>query len=244
MPDSADMPRVLLGLARDDEPDAQALLTVTGVTDAILGFHAQQAVEKSLKAVLAFRAIEFPYTHDLDGLLELCKQNGLDVPEALSDVDRLSPYGVQLRYGSTSSGENSTGRKRCVGRLLPSSGQGRSSSRSITEGGGSQSSLDANYVDACRAGLPAGHRLGERLACRRGSEQTRRPLALRGTPSRIPESARSTNFPAGLTCATRPNPRLGVSSDTGRASTRIVRASGIALRTGHGVPRLVPASPM
>jgi HEPN domain-containing protein len=43
------------------------------VADAILGFHAQPAVEKSLKAVLASRAIEFPYTHDLDGLLELCE---------------------------------------------------------------------------------------------------------------------------------------------------------------------------
>jgi HEPN domain-containing protein len=105
MPDPADIPRVLLGLARDDGLAARALLPVEGVTDAILGFHAQQAVEKSLKAVLALRGVEFPYTHDLDGLLELCQKNGLDVPEALSDVDRLSPYGVQLRYGSISPGD-------------------------------------------------------------------------------------------------------------------------------------------
>jgi HEPN domain-containing protein len=105
MPDPADIPRVLLGLARDDELAARALLPVEGVTDAILGFHAQQTVEKSLKAVLALRGVEFPYTHDLDGLLELCEKNGLDVPEALSNVDRLSPYGVQLRYGSISPGD-------------------------------------------------------------------------------------------------------------------------------------------
>ncbi len=102
MPDPADIPRVLLGLARDDELAARALLSIEGVTDAILGFHAQQTVEKSLKAVLAHRGVEFPYTHDLDGLLELCQKNGLDAPEALSNVDRLSPYGVQLRYGSIS----------------------------------------------------------------------------------------------------------------------------------------------
>jgi HEPN domain-containing protein len=100
-----DIPRVLLGLARDDELAARALLPVEGVTDAILGFHAQQAVEKSLKAVLALRAVEFPYTHDLDGLLELCQKNVLDVPKALCNVDRLSPYGVQLRYGSISPGD-------------------------------------------------------------------------------------------------------------------------------------------
>lgn len=54
MPGEADVPQVLLGLARDDELAAKSLLSVQGVTDAILGFHAQQAVEKSLKAVLAF----------------------------------------------------------------------------------------------------------------------------------------------------------------------------------------------
>jgi HEPN domain-containing protein len=100
MLDNADVPQVLLGLARDDELAAKSLLSVEGVTDAILGFHAQQAVEKSLKAVLAFREVEFPFTHDLDGLLELCQGHGIDVPEELSDVDNLSPYGVQLRYGA------------------------------------------------------------------------------------------------------------------------------------------------
>jgi HEPN domain-containing protein len=96
-----DMPSVLLGLARDDELAAQALLPVKGTTDAIVGFHAQQAVEKSVKAVLAHNNIEFPYTHDLDGLVELCKSNGIDVPPQLDDIDQLTPYGVQLRYGAS-----------------------------------------------------------------------------------------------------------------------------------------------
>ncbi|HEY7830441.1 MAG TPA: HEPN domain-containing protein [Solirubrobacteraceae bacterium] len=100
MSNEADVPQVLLGLARDDELAARSLLPVEGVTDAILGFHSQQAVEKSLKAVLAHRGVEFPFTHDLDGLLELCQGSGIDVPEELSDVDHLSPYGVQLRYGT------------------------------------------------------------------------------------------------------------------------------------------------
>jgi hypothetical protein len=47
MSDPDDIPRVLLGLACDDELAARALVPVNGVTDAILGFHAQQAVEKS-----------------------------------------------------------------------------------------------------------------------------------------------------------------------------------------------------
>jgi HEPN domain-containing protein len=92
---------LLLGLARDDEFAARSLLPVAGVADAILGFHSQQAVEKALKAVLAFQAIEFPYTHDLDGLVELCRANGLDVPATLDGVEHLAPYGVHMRYGAS-----------------------------------------------------------------------------------------------------------------------------------------------
>ncbi len=95
-----DMPSVLLRLARDDEFAAQALLPVKGATDAIVGFHAQQAVEKSVKAVLASSNVEFPYTHDLNGLTELCERNGIDVPAELAEIDQLTPYGVQLRYGA------------------------------------------------------------------------------------------------------------------------------------------------
>jgi HEPN domain-containing protein len=96
-----DLPRVLLGLARDDDFAARSLLPVEGVADAILGFHAQQAVEKSLKAVLASADVQFPYTHDLDGLIELCRGHGLDVPDALDDADQLSPFGVRMRYGAS-----------------------------------------------------------------------------------------------------------------------------------------------
>lgn len=98
---SGDLPRVLLGLAREDDFAARSLLPVEGVADAILGFHAQQAVEKSLKAVLAFADVQFPYTHDLDGLIELCRQHGIEVPDALEDADQLSPYGVRMRYGTS-----------------------------------------------------------------------------------------------------------------------------------------------
>lgn len=104
MSGSADLPELLLGLARDDEFAARSLLPVEGVADSILGFHAQQAVEKALKPALASREIDFPYTHDLDGLLELCRTNGLDVPAELDGVDRLAPYGVHMRYGTSRGG--------------------------------------------------------------------------------------------------------------------------------------------
>jgi HEPN domain-containing protein len=101
MPNSADVARELLRLAADDELVARSLLPIEGVTDAGIGFHAQQAIEKAIKAVLAFQGVEFPYSHDLNGLLGLCKNNGIDVPEDLSEVGRLSVFAVRLRYDAS-----------------------------------------------------------------------------------------------------------------------------------------------
>jgi HEPN domain-containing protein len=96
-----DMAAMLLGAAADDEFMARSLLPIEGVTDAGLGYHTQQAVEKSLKAVLVLRSVEFPYTHDLGGLVRLCQTNDIDVPERLSGVGDLSPFAARLRYGAT-----------------------------------------------------------------------------------------------------------------------------------------------
>jgi HEPN domain-containing protein len=63
----------------------------------VFGFHAQQAVEKSLKAALARHGIEYPHSHDLDGFVELCQNNALDLPEELDGVDRLSEFAVRVR---------------------------------------------------------------------------------------------------------------------------------------------------
>jgi HEPN domain-containing protein len=101
MSESANTPRVLLGLAADDELAARSLLPVEGITDAILGFHAQQAVEKATKAVLEHGGVEYPYSHDLDGLFELCQENNIKVPDTLSGSSRLSVFGVGLRYGTS-----------------------------------------------------------------------------------------------------------------------------------------------
>lgn len=69
------------------------------VTDAIVGFHAQQAVEKALKAVLAVHGVEVPFTHDLAGLADRCAAEGATLPSTLAEIDRLTPFGVRLRYG-------------------------------------------------------------------------------------------------------------------------------------------------
>jgi HEPN domain-containing protein len=62
-----------------------------------LCFHAQQAAEKALKAVLLFYSIEFPRTHNLRTLLDLLPQEEA-LPAEASDAAILSEYAVVSRY--------------------------------------------------------------------------------------------------------------------------------------------------
>ena len=61
-------------------------------------FHAQQAVEKSLKAVLFGHKIEFGPTHDLVKLTQLLRSRGIVVPVSDSQLRRLNPFAVAFRY--------------------------------------------------------------------------------------------------------------------------------------------------
>lgn len=97
---SSEIAAELLERASDDAAAVEAVLSVTGVTDAIVGFHAQQAVEKSIKAVLAANDQTFAFTHDLEGLMERCAQVGIDLPDQLQrGAGSLTPYAVRHRYG-------------------------------------------------------------------------------------------------------------------------------------------------
>jgi hypothetical protein len=58
MASAQDLALKLLRRAEDDQAATVALLDVSSVSDALAGFHAQQAVEKSLKAVLALNGME------------------------------------------------------------------------------------------------------------------------------------------------------------------------------------------
>lgn len=104
MADQRDLARQLLRRASDDHAAAAALLDMGAVSDAIVGFHAQQAVEKALKAVLAASRIDFPFSHDLKLLSTLCDRAALPLPPDLRDIDRLSPYAARLRYGGEDPG--------------------------------------------------------------------------------------------------------------------------------------------
>lgn len=62
-----------------------------------LCFHAQQAAEKSIKAILTAKRIVFPKTHNLYALFDLLPE-GTQLPPENARVARLTNYAVATRY--------------------------------------------------------------------------------------------------------------------------------------------------
>ena len=93
-----DNPEVLLHKAKGDEFTVEKLIPDPASQDEIIGFHAQQAVEKLLKAVLAHHALPYPRIHDLTELVDLLRENRISFPENLEEIDRLTPFATVFRY--------------------------------------------------------------------------------------------------------------------------------------------------
>ncbi|HBI43733.1 MAG TPA: DNA-binding protein [Planctomycetales bacterium] len=65
---------------------------------ADLCFDAQQAAEKSIKAVFIHRSETFPYTHDIEKLIRLLERNGLKVPKYVQAAKELTRFAHKTRY--------------------------------------------------------------------------------------------------------------------------------------------------
>jgi HEPN domain-containing protein len=78
-----------LELARVDLPNFVLLET--------LCYHAQQAAEKSLKAVLIYYSVSVPRTHNIGTLIDLL-EGYTDISESIRDVAILTEYAVSSRY--------------------------------------------------------------------------------------------------------------------------------------------------
>ncbi len=87
----------LLALARHDLRVADLALPEDEGHNVVC-FLAQQAVEKSIKAVLAYRDVDYPKTHDLQMLLDLCRDVAREADTFVPEVEALADYGVVVRY--------------------------------------------------------------------------------------------------------------------------------------------------
>ncbi len=97
----------LLDKARGDQFALVRLVDLPEAPLWILGFHAQQATEKAMKAVLASRSIEYPPTHNLVSLTTLLRENGITLPPDSEQLPQLTPFGVAFRYDAEPTDEQS-----------------------------------------------------------------------------------------------------------------------------------------
>jgi HEPN domain-containing protein len=93
-----DLAQRYLLMADRDIKTMTLLANITESDDEAIGFHAQQAVEKCLKAVLALHQIPFRKTHDLGELIDLMSDAGKPTPPEASELDFLNPFAVTFRY--------------------------------------------------------------------------------------------------------------------------------------------------
>jgi HEPN domain-containing protein len=63
-----------------------------------VGFHAQQAAEKFIKAFLVCHQIEFSKTHNIALLTQLVASVDPELAKKLAGVDSLTSYAVEFRY--------------------------------------------------------------------------------------------------------------------------------------------------
>lgn len=89
---------MLYRIASQDRRAFQNLNADAGMDLRIVCFHAQQAVEKLLKAVLVSRGTVFSRTHNLARLAEMLAQTGVLLPLPADVLSRLNPYAVIFRY--------------------------------------------------------------------------------------------------------------------------------------------------
>lgn len=61
-------------------------------------FHAQQCAEKYMKALLVFKKADFPKTHDLLVLNDLCSRAGIFLEIDPKLLNSLTDYAVRTRY--------------------------------------------------------------------------------------------------------------------------------------------------
>ncbi len=97
-PEQLEVADLYLTKAASDFAAARALASDAGQQNDVVGVHAQQTVEKSIKAVLALQGSDIPRTHDLVLLARLAGKEDDRSPPELEEAQSLSPSAVAMRY--------------------------------------------------------------------------------------------------------------------------------------------------
>ena len=98
MRENLEIARQWLAKATNDLLNADNNLEAENIPCDTVCFHCQQAAEKLLKAMLAFKGKDYPFTHDLLLLLENVLRISRDAERLRDDLSILMPYAVEIHY--------------------------------------------------------------------------------------------------------------------------------------------------
>lgn len=90
--------QLLMEKAAGDEKALRRLIEDEDIPDDVLGFHAQQAAEKLLKAVLAGSDLGYERTHNIAYLLNELDSNNIPRPTFTEQLPELTPWATAFRY--------------------------------------------------------------------------------------------------------------------------------------------------
>jgi len=90
--------RIWLKRAKSNLQIAKAGKVFEDILYEDLCFDSEQAVEKSLKALLVSIDVSFPRTHSIGHLIELIEAHNVKIPDDIKDSISLTDYAVQTRY--------------------------------------------------------------------------------------------------------------------------------------------------
>jgi HEPN domain-containing protein len=94
----AELAALLSRKAADDATAVREFADNPEISDEIISFHAQQAVEKWLKALMASCGVAQQRTHDIDQLARELEATGVELPFPRSVLAELTAFAVPLRY--------------------------------------------------------------------------------------------------------------------------------------------------
>ena len=95
----SDRARSLLTVAGRDLKALKGMGDPETFADEIFGFHAQQAIEKALKAWITVLGEDYPLIHNLARLLAILEEKGCNI-EAFWDLVEYTAFAVAFRYES------------------------------------------------------------------------------------------------------------------------------------------------
>lgn len=111
-----DHAKLLLLMASKDIKALNLMLMPESVDDEIFGFHAQQAVEKTLKAWISLAGGAYAKNHDLSMLLLTLQGLGCDIKN-LKDLISLNAFAAQFRYETLETDDEPLDRQATRGRV-------------------------------------------------------------------------------------------------------------------------------